>query len=136
VAQSRRTGTPIDRLGISTSLLGAAIGFGAMQEDLAWQLVERIRDWSQDVDEYSKIDSVECAVVDRSVGLVLLWTQHTVDQGTRSFGVLISEEEIARYGTDIDRILADLRLMIMEPHGTQADENTRTWFRSLDGFIT
>jgi hypothetical protein len=83
------------------------------------------------------LESVEPALVDGTEGLALLWEQRTVDQGLRRFGLLATVEEIERLAATNsgDLLLSDLHLMLVEPHATEADEASRTWFRSVDGFI-
>jgi hypothetical protein len=106
-----------------------------VSDSLVEQIVARIGAWPNPVDVFSEIEVVESAVVDGVEGLVLLWTQTTTDQGVRQFGLIVDGEEIAGYGTGVERIAGELRVMVTEPQHTQAGEHTRTWFRSMEGFI-
>ena len=96
-----------------------------------------LRAWGPELDAYSKIESVEVALVDGLYGLVLLWSQDTLDQGVRRFGLVATAEEIERLAATNggELLLSDLHLMLVEPHSTEADEQTRTWFRSVEGFV-
>lgn len=100
-------------------------------------VVEALRAAGPELDPYSTIESIDVAVVDGVEGLVLLWSQHTTDQGQRRFGLIATAGEIERLAaTNGGHFrLSDLHLMLVEPHGTIADAATRTWFRSVDGFI-
>ena len=74
-------------------------------------------------------------LVEGSEGLVVLWTRTTTDQGAGHFGLLVTVEELATHDEgDVDTLLADLYVMVIEPHGTVADECSRTWFRSFAPF--
>lgn len=79
------------------------------------------------------VESVERVVVGEEPGLVLLWSQTTYDQGLRRFGFMTTGRKLLeRYGGDrFDTAIADLRLLVIEPHGTSADHHTRTWFRDV-----
>ena len=96
-----------------------------------------IRGFGTSPDAFTVIESVERAVVDGGDGLVMLWTQRTLDQGVRRFGLIARGDELADFENrgGIQRVLADLHLMAVEPHGTMADETTRTWFTSVSDFI-
>jgi hypothetical protein len=107
-----------------------------VSDSLAEQIVARIGAWPNPVDEFSEIEVVESVVVDGVEGLVLLWTQTAIDQGVRKFGLIVDSEEIAGYGVGVERIAGELRIMVMEPQHTQAGEHARTWFRSMEGFIS
>lgn len=105
-------------------------------DSLVEQIVARIRTWERPLDEFSELESAELSFVDGTKGLVILWTQDN-DQGVRHFGLLVTADELAICDEgDVDTLLADLRLMVMEPHATEADESTRTWFRSFGPFAT
>jgi hypothetical protein len=98
-------------------------------------IVARMRTWKRPLDEFSAVESASPAVVDGMEGLVVLWTQTTTDQGVRHFGLLVTVEELVVHDEgDADTLLADLYLMVIEPHGTVADECSRTWFRSFGPF--
>jgi hypothetical protein len=106
-----------------------------MHHSLVEDLVARMRTWKRPLDEFSEIESAEFAVVDGSEGLVVLWTQTTTDQGVRHFGLLVTVEELAIHDEGgVDTLLSDLFVIVSEPHGTVADECSRTWFRSFAPF--
>ena len=96
-----------------------------------------MRAWSPRPEDVCRVEAVEEVVVDGARGLVLLWTQITIDQGVRGFGLIAKADEIVRLAaTNAGEFhLSDLHLMLVEPQGTRADEGSRTWFRSVDGFI-
>ncbi|MCW3101448.1 MAG: hypothetical protein JWL77_7066 [Chthonomonadaceae bacterium] len=102
-----------------------------------FELVDTLRSAGPELDAHSKIESIEVALVDGACGIVVLWSQDTLDQGVRRFGLVATAEEFKRLAltNDGEFLLSDLHLMLVEPHGTRADEQTRTWFRSVDGFI-
>ena len=101
------------------------------------QVLRALRGWSPAPDEFTLIESVEAAMVDERDGLTVQWTQKTLDQGVRRFGLVVTTDEVASCAAQsgLDRVLADLHLMLVEPHATEADEHARTWFRSLSEFI-
>jgi hypothetical protein len=101
------------------------------------RVVDTLRSWGPGLDAHSTIESIELALVDGADGLVLLWSQGTSDQGLRRFGLIATADEVERLAsTNAGELrLSDLHLMLVEPHGTEAGEQTRTWFRSIDGFI-
>lgn len=106
-----------------------------MRHRLVEDIVARIGTWNRPLDEFSEVESAESAIVDGIEGLVVLWAQTTTDQGVRHFGLLVTVEELAIHDEgDVDALLADLYVMVIEPHGTVADECSRTWFRSLAPF--
>lgn len=106
-----------------------------MRHNLVEQVVARIRTWERPLDQFSTVESAELSVVDGTEGLVILWVHTTTDEGVRHFGLLATAAELATFHEgDVDTLLADLRLMVMEPHHTGADEGTRTWFRSFSHF--
>ena len=96
-----------------------------------------MRGWGRTPDEFTVVEAVERVVIDGREGLVILWTQRTLDQGVRQFGLLADGGELAAYveSGGVERVLADLHLMVVEPHSTTADANTRTWFTSVGDFI-
>jgi hypothetical protein len=100
-------------------------------------VVDTLRAWSPRPEELCRVEAVEEALVDGARGLVLLWTQTTTDQGLRAFGLIATADEMVRLAATNggEFPLSDLHLMLVEPHGTTADERSRTWFRSVDGFI-
>lgn len=100
-------------------------------------VLETLRAWSPAPEERCQIEAVEDAIVDGAKGLVLLWSQFTVDQRVRAFGLVATDEEVMRLAaTNAGHfLLSDLHLMLVEPHGAAGDESTRTWFRPVDGFI-
>jgi hypothetical protein len=126
--------------------ISATLGLSA-QAELLWPVteapdnfqlvVETLRAWTPEPDEFCWIEAVEEAVVDGQSGLIVLWSQSTSDQGVRAFGLIATADEIVRVAltNDGEFQLSDLHLMLVEPHGTAADNRTRTWFRSADGFI-
>ena len=89
------------------------------------------------LDAYTTIESIELAVVDGVQGLALLWSQRTVEQGLRRFGLIATAEEVERLAATNagELLLSDLHLMLIEPHGTTASAGTRTWFRSVEPFL-
>jgi len=105
-----------------------------VSDSLVAQVVARIRTWQSPVDRFSTIESVESVIVDGQEGLALLWTQTTFDQGVRQFGLLVTDAELAPYGGGVESIIAVLHLMVTEPLATEAENDERTWFRSMVGF--
>jgi hypothetical protein len=101
------------------------------------RVVETLRSWGPSLDEFSTIESIELAVVDGVEGLVLRWQQGTLDQGLRLFGLIATGDEVVRLAsTNSGELrLSDLHLMLVEPQHADAEPPTRTWFRSVDGFI-
>ena len=107
-----------------------------MGHSLVEDIVARIRTWKRPLDEFSEVESVESAVrrrhrrSGRSLG-----ADNNRPGSSRHFGLLVTVEELAIHDEgDVDALLADLYVMVIEPHGTVADEWRRTWFRSLAPF--
>lgn len=82
------------------------------------------------------LEGYERVLVGDAPGLLVRWSQATEDQGLRRFGVIATGDEFMRLLDDDPAVvrLTDLHLMLEEPHGTSADAETRTWFRSVEPF--
>lgn len=76
---------------------------------------------------------IAAVFIDGSPGIELRWTQVTYDQGMRRFGLLATEQDLlsGAMRPDLDTVMADLRLLVTEPHHAPAGPATRTWLRSL-----
>jgi hypothetical protein len=111
-----------------------------MQPEVAVEtVVTSLRAWDPAPDQFAILDAVEAAVVDSQPGLVVTWTQATFDQGVRKFGLIVTGRELlepdewSRSDEDpaLGNVLAAIRLLVIEPHGTSAGRGARTWFRTL-----
>jgi hypothetical protein len=106
---------------------------------LAQETVEWFREhWQPRPHDNAVLEAAEVVqVADDGPGVLLLWTQLTYDHGQRRFGLLMSVSELlaARPAHDdrsgSDRWLPDLALAVVEPHGTPASADERTWFRYI-----
>ena len=106
---------------------------------LAQETVRWFREhWQGRPDDNAVFEAAEVVeVADDGPGVLLLWTQLTYDQGQRRFGLLMSVRELlaARPAHSdhlgIDRWLPDLALAVVEPQGTPASADERTWFRDI-----
>lgn len=106
---------------------------------LAEETVHWFREhWHGRPDDNAVLEAVEVVeVADDGPGVMLLWTQLTYDQGQRRFGLLMSVRELlaARpaHGDHVrsERWLPDLALAVVEPQGTSALADERTWFRYI-----
>jgi hypothetical protein len=105
---------------------------------LGAETVKRLLETPERFNDYAYLEAAEVVLVDEQPGLLMRWTQSTMDQGVRSFGLLMTVEEIvaavphdrSRPATPSD-LVADLGLLVVEPHGTTAGRRQRTWLRSL-----
>jgi hypothetical protein len=84
------------------------------------------------------VEAVEAVeIAEEGPGVLLMWTQVTYDQGQRRFGLLMSVRELLAArpahadGSWSERWLPDLALAVVEPHGTPASPDERTWFRYI-----
>lgn len=90
--------------------------------DIALNLTQRLRAWSPGPGDNAVIDSAEAVVnVEGRIGLALRWTQTTMDQGVRTFGLTITIEDLLYHrstagSADPEEALADLLLAVVEPH--------------------
>ncbi len=106
---------------------------------LAQETVQWFREhWQGRPHDNAVLEAAEVVqVADDGPGVLLLWTQLTYDQGQRRFGLLMSVRELlaARPAQDdcagSERWLPDLALAVVEPQGTPASANERTWFRYI-----
>jgi len=97
-------------------------------------VVEALRMWEPDANDYAMVEWVEPALVDGVDGLTLLWAQGSTEDGYRQFGLVATAAEIDRLALSNGGHfrLSDLHLMLVEPHA--AGRQPRTWFRSAAGF--
>ena len=107
--------------------------------DIALDLVARLRAWSPGPGDNAVIESAD-AVVDTEgrIGLELRWTQTTTDQGVRKFGLTSSIQELLHERSipgspDPEEALADLRLLVVEPHAALSPDHpeVRSLFRGV-----
>ncbi len=105
---------------------------------LGAETVRLLRDTPERFEDHAYPETAEVVVVDDQPGVLMLWTQSTVDQGVRSFGLLMTVEElVAAIPHDRSRpakagdLVGDLGLLVVEPHATTAAPRQRTWIRSL-----
>lgn len=105
---------------------------------LGTETVKLLLDTPERFESHAFLEAAEVVSVDEQPGILMLWTQSTMDQGVRSFGLLMTVEEIvaavphnrSRPATPSD-LVGDLGLLVVEPHSTTAGRRQRTWFRSL-----
>jgi hypothetical protein len=108
-------------------------------EEAVEKVVASLRAWDPSPDQYAVIDAVDVAVVDGQPGLVMEWSQVTFDQGARKFGLILTGQELLTPpeawplpdDDDLGNVLGAIRLLVVEPHGTSAGRNARTWFRTF-----
>lgn len=106
---------------------------------LAQETVQWFREqWQGRPDDNAVLEAVEVVeVADDGPGVLLLWSQLTYDQGQRGFGLLMSVRELlaarpAQDGRSGSQCwLPDLALAVVEPQGTPASADERTWFRYI-----
>ena len=106
------------------------------EEELARAAVDALLRLPRQFSEYSRLEGAEVIWLEGRPGVVMTWTQTTLDQGFRRFGLLMTVEEMlgSLHGSglpsDFDGIMFDLTLAVDEPHGTNSPADARTWFRS------
>jgi hypothetical protein len=102
------------------------------QMAVASHAAERLRAWTPRAEDHAYLESVEVVLVDGSVGLDLRWTQATVDQGHRRFGLLTTVEELLQDAdTDsMEWVVEALLIAIQEPHAAPR-KDMRLVFRHL-----
>jgi hypothetical protein len=106
---------------------------------LAEETVQWFRErWQGRPDDNAVLEAAEVVeVAGEGPGVLLLWTQLTCDQGHRRFGLMMSVRELLAArpahgdGSGSQRWLPDLALAVVEPHGTPANADERTWFRYI-----
>lgn len=106
------------------------------EEELARAAVAALLRHAPRLDDFCDLEGADVIWLDGRPGVAVTWSQTTLDQGFRRFGLLMTVHEMLRslHGSglpsDADGILADLRLAVEEPHGTRSPEDARTWFRN------
>jgi len=106
------------------------------EEELARAAVDALLRYAPQLDDYCELEGAEVIWLEGRPGVAVTWSQTSLDQGFRRFGLLMTVHEMLRslHGSglprDADGILADLRLAVEEPHGTKSPEDARTWFRN------
>jgi hypothetical protein len=106
------------------------------EEELARAAVEALLRYAPQLDDYCELEGAEVIWLEGRPGVAVTWSQTTLDQGFRRFGLLMTVHEMLRslHGSSLPSdaygILADLRLAFEEPHGTKSPEEARTWFRN------
>jgi len=106
---------------------------------LAQETVQWFRErWQGRPGDNAVLEAAEVVqLADDGPGVLLLWTQLAYDQGQRRFGLLMSVRELLAArpahgdSSASERWLPDLALAVVEPQGTSASADERTWFRYI-----
>ena len=103
-----------------------------LSEDVASWLAA----WTPPAYDSVVVERAEAVVMhDGGPGVMVLWAQTTHYQGLRRFGLLMSAAALVQESDNdadpTESITARLALAIIEPHGTDADPATRTWFTHI-----
>jgi hypothetical protein len=101
--------------------------------DIAFEVAQRLHNWTPNTHDQAFIEDVEVVDVDGLVGLDIRWTQVTSDQGLRRFGLLTTVSELLDQRIEAeapDWATQTLILAIQEPHAAPR-RDVRTVFRQI-----